>query len=187
MLRHLCEFTGLDFEMAIYEHYYEALEVGVRPHFTLSMPDCSSSSNCFLSVVCAKQLFLCMYLLQPLAPLSTGYEQHVPLYLRRHRWAIPARAQAHCPTVPLRTDQSPETNVASHLPGGDTNAECEMIWDVVKVVYPLWREPWNATFLIFFVNMNLPSLSIHPMVIHPSSVFVNIILIVLEYYYTLSS
>jgi aspartyl-tRNA synthetase len=25
--RHLCEFTGLDFEMAIYEHYYEALEV----------------------------------------------------------------------------------------------------------------------------------------------------------------
>jgi aspartyl/asparaginyl-tRNA synthetase len=24
---HLCEFTGLDFEMAIYEHYYEALEV----------------------------------------------------------------------------------------------------------------------------------------------------------------
>jgi len=25
--RHLCEFTGLDFEMAIYEHYYEALDV----------------------------------------------------------------------------------------------------------------------------------------------------------------
>lgn len=25
--RHLCEFTGLDFEMAIYEHYYEVLEV----------------------------------------------------------------------------------------------------------------------------------------------------------------
>jgi aspartyl-tRNA synthetase len=25
--RHLCEFTGLDFEMAILEHYYEALEV----------------------------------------------------------------------------------------------------------------------------------------------------------------
>lgn len=25
--RHLCEFTGLDFEMTIYEHYYEALEV----------------------------------------------------------------------------------------------------------------------------------------------------------------
>lgn len=25
--RHLCEFTGLDFEMAICEHYYEALEV----------------------------------------------------------------------------------------------------------------------------------------------------------------
>jgi aspartyl-tRNA synthetase len=25
--RHLCEFTGLDFEMAIYEHYYEALSV----------------------------------------------------------------------------------------------------------------------------------------------------------------
>ncbi|CAE7574898.1 Dars1, partial [Symbiodinium microadriaticum] len=25
--RHLCEFTGMDFEMAIYEHYYEALEV----------------------------------------------------------------------------------------------------------------------------------------------------------------
>lgn len=25
--RHLCEFTGLDFEMAIFEHYYEALEV----------------------------------------------------------------------------------------------------------------------------------------------------------------
>jgi aspartyl/asparaginyl-tRNA synthetase len=25
--RHLCEFTGLDFEMAIYEHYYECLEV----------------------------------------------------------------------------------------------------------------------------------------------------------------
>jgi len=25
--RHLCEFTGLDFEMAIHEHYYEALEV----------------------------------------------------------------------------------------------------------------------------------------------------------------
>mmetsp|Transcript_8177 Transcript_8177/g.7324 ORF Transcript_8177/g.7324 Transcript_8177/m.7324 type:complete len:602 (+) Transcript_8177:35-1840(+) len=25
--RHLCEFTGLDFEMAIYEHYYEALQV----------------------------------------------------------------------------------------------------------------------------------------------------------------
>lgn len=23
--RHLCEFTGLDFEMAIYEHYYEVL------------------------------------------------------------------------------------------------------------------------------------------------------------------
>lgn len=27
--RHLCEFTGLDFEMAIYEHYYEVLEVGL--------------------------------------------------------------------------------------------------------------------------------------------------------------
>jgi aspartyl-tRNA synthetase len=27
--RHLCEFTGLDFEMAITEHYFEALEVGV--------------------------------------------------------------------------------------------------------------------------------------------------------------
>ena len=26
--RHLCEFTGLDFEMAIIEHYYEAM--GVR-------------------------------------------------------------------------------------------------------------------------------------------------------------
>ena len=25
--RHLCEFTGMDFEMAIYEHYYEALDV----------------------------------------------------------------------------------------------------------------------------------------------------------------
>lgn len=25
--RHLCEFTGLDFEMAIIEHYYEALEM----------------------------------------------------------------------------------------------------------------------------------------------------------------
>lgn len=25
--RHLCEFTGLDFEMCIYEHYYEALDV----------------------------------------------------------------------------------------------------------------------------------------------------------------
>ena len=25
--RHLCEFTGLDFEMAIYEHYYEVLDV----------------------------------------------------------------------------------------------------------------------------------------------------------------
>lgn len=25
--RHLCEFTGLDFEMAIYEHYYEALDI----------------------------------------------------------------------------------------------------------------------------------------------------------------
>ena len=25
--RHLCEFTGLDFEMTIYEHYYEALDV----------------------------------------------------------------------------------------------------------------------------------------------------------------
>ncbi len=25
--RHLCEFTGLDFEMAIYEHYYEALDL----------------------------------------------------------------------------------------------------------------------------------------------------------------
>lgn len=25
--RHLCEFTGLDFEMSIYEHYYEALDV----------------------------------------------------------------------------------------------------------------------------------------------------------------
>jgi aspartyl-tRNA synthetase len=28
--RHLCEFTGLDFEMAINEHYYEALEVRLR-------------------------------------------------------------------------------------------------------------------------------------------------------------
>jgi aspartyl-tRNA synthetase len=27
MRRHLCEFTGLDFEMAIYEHYYEVLDV----------------------------------------------------------------------------------------------------------------------------------------------------------------
>jgi aspartyl/asparaginyl-tRNA synthetase len=27
--RHLCEFTGLDFEMAIYEHYFE-----VRPSLT---------------------------------------------------------------------------------------------------------------------------------------------------------
>jgi hypothetical protein len=27
LCRHLCEFTGLDFEMAIYEHYYEVLEV----------------------------------------------------------------------------------------------------------------------------------------------------------------
>ena len=25
--RHLCEFTGLDMEMAIYEHYFEALNV----------------------------------------------------------------------------------------------------------------------------------------------------------------
>lgn len=25
--RHLCEFTGLDFEMTIFEHYYEALDV----------------------------------------------------------------------------------------------------------------------------------------------------------------
>lgn len=24
--RHLCEFTGLDFEMAIYEHYFEVTE-----------------------------------------------------------------------------------------------------------------------------------------------------------------
>lgn len=31
MGRHLCEFTGLDFEMAIYEHYYEVLEVGLSP------------------------------------------------------------------------------------------------------------------------------------------------------------
>ena len=28
--RHLCEFTGLDLEMAIQEHYNEALEVCVR-------------------------------------------------------------------------------------------------------------------------------------------------------------
>jgi aspartyl-tRNA synthetase len=27
--RHLCEFTGMDFEMAIYEHYYEALDVRI--------------------------------------------------------------------------------------------------------------------------------------------------------------
>ena len=25
--RHMCEFTGLDFEMAIYEHYFEVLDV----------------------------------------------------------------------------------------------------------------------------------------------------------------
>ena len=25
--RHLCEFTGLDFEMAIHEHYFELLDV----------------------------------------------------------------------------------------------------------------------------------------------------------------
>ena len=29
--RHLCEFTGLDFEMAIIEHYYEAMAVRVKP------------------------------------------------------------------------------------------------------------------------------------------------------------
>ena len=29
--RHLCEFTGLDFEMAIIEHYYEAMSVREKP------------------------------------------------------------------------------------------------------------------------------------------------------------
>ena len=29
--RHLCEFTGLDFEMAIIEHYYEAMGVSPPP------------------------------------------------------------------------------------------------------------------------------------------------------------
>lgn len=29
--RHLCEFHGLDIEMVINEHYYEVLEVSLRP------------------------------------------------------------------------------------------------------------------------------------------------------------
>ena len=29
--RHMCEFTGLDFEMAIYEHYFEVCDILYDP------------------------------------------------------------------------------------------------------------------------------------------------------------
>eukprot|EP00975_Prorocentrum_lima_P026473 5564453-Prorocentrum_lima.AAC.1 len=44
--RHLCEFTGLDMEMAFKEHYYEVLEVSRAPqracgtHLLTRCPPC---------------------------------------------------------------------------------------------------------------------------------------------------
>lgn len=38
--RHLCEFTGLDFEMTIIEHYYEAMGVSHRPSHRGSVTLC---------------------------------------------------------------------------------------------------------------------------------------------------
>ena len=35
--RHLCEFTGLDFEMAIIEHYYEAMGVSEQLNLNLNL------------------------------------------------------------------------------------------------------------------------------------------------------
>jgi aspartyl-tRNA synthetase len=52
--RHLCEFTGMDFEMAIYEHYYEVLDVSfsARPLET-SPPSSRSWVRC--STTCSME------------------------------------------------------------------------------------------------------------------------------------
>lgn len=70
--RHLCEFMGLDFEMAINEHYYEVLDViegvferifnGLATEYGESLLDqCSSfahsSSSVNLSTVCQLKCF----------------------------------------------------------------------------------------------------------------------------------
>jgi hypothetical protein len=109
-LRHLCEFTGLDFEMAIYEHYYEVLDVSAQPNpwmCTLAAILCSRSCD--------------PYLLSWLHFAGDGRALHV--HLRRHRRQVQARAEPDRAAVPRGAAQVPAPHIAHHLRGGHPDAQ----------------------------------------------------------------
>jgi aspartyl/asparaginyl-tRNA synthetase len=95
--RHLCEFTGLDFEMAIYEHYYEALEV-MGELFAFIFDGIADRFHHELQVSSAV-----------LALLATMISSE---------WFAFLRVTGDLTTIPVRAAQVFAPRPAHHLPGG---------------------------------------------------------------------
>jgi hypothetical protein len=104
--RHLCEFTGLDFEMAIYEHYYEVL------HTTHS-----SDTHTHAPLTSTHTTHTAATHTQPHAPLTSAPPLcvvgagrvlgPVHLHLRQPAVALRQGARGHQQAAPLRATPGP--------------------------------------------------------------------------------
>lgn len=113
--RHLCEFTGLDFEMAIGawgKSRGKILKIR-RPPRCCCLPTprlCSSNLSLYLLPLACRR--------RALLRVPGPYGQPLHLHLRRHRGPLPARAQGNLAAVPVRAHRLPPAVAAPHLPGG---------------------------------------------------------------------